>query len=104
MNVPTPPRFHHLGIGYFSCWRNSLTFGFQTFVSVSQVALNSTYEISLSLSHLAGCPFMIKADKNKILRIMLDPLFTQNLNGTCGDGRMRIRSLSSRNSLNELTE
>src|SRR6266852_2503081 len=47
---------------------------------------------------------MTKADKNKILRIMLDPLFTQNQNRSCGDGGRRIRNSSSRDSLNLLTE
>src|ERR1700733_2578097 len=104
MNAPTPRRFHHLAIGYFNCWRNSPTFRFQTFVFVSRVAQSLTYEISLSLLLLAECPSMIKADKNKISRIMLGPLFIQNQNHTCGDGRRKIRNLSLRHSLNGLTE
>jgi hypothetical protein len=56
------------------------------------------------LTSLAGCPSMIKADKNKILRIMLGPLYIQNQNRTCGDGGRKIRNLSSRHSLNGLTE
>src|SRR5580658_1620016 len=104
MNVPTPPRFHHLAIGYFSCWRNSPAFRFQTFVFVSQVAQNSTYEISLSLSPLAGYPSMIKAVKNKTLPIMLGPLATRTRNRSWGDGGRTIRNLLSRHCLNGLTE
>ena len=46
---------------------------------------------------------IIKADKNKILPIMLGPLFTQYQNRTCGDGGRKIKNMLSRHSLDEPT-
>ena len=96
MDVTTSLGFQHLASVFFSLWRSSFLFIYQTFIHVSQVAEKLIYEMRLSLWPLVEYLTMIRADKRKTLMNMLEPSFTRTRNQSCGDGGMRIRISSLR--------